>query len=406
MLFLLLACSSGTGTDTADEALTWYRDVKPIVDRSCVSCHQEGGIAPFALDSYEAVSVLSSAVTSAVASRQMPPWGADSSVQDYLDDRSLPQEEIDAILDWVDAGMPEGDPADATEVAAEELPSLSRVDATIGMAGAYAPDFSTSPDEYRCFLIDWPLAEEAYVTGIDVHPGNDSIVHHVIAFLATPETVGTYAALDDADPGDGYACYGGPGGDTQAAWLGGWVPGKEASVMPEDTGIAVSPGSQVILQVHYNDSGEEGASAKTDLDLQVEEDVVYPAGIQPFTNPDWVDSGKMVIPAGAEGVSVTHTLSIPVDLRLYSGGMHMHTLGQSGRLWVERATGEVEWLVSVPSWDFSWQQSYWLQEPIDFNAGDKLGVECVYDNPGDGAVSWGEGTTDEMCLGLIYMAAR
>lgn len=406
MLFLFLGCAPNTDTASEPDALTWHRDVKPLVDSACASCHQDGGIAPFSLTTYEDVAALSAAVADAVADRRMPPWGADSSLQEYLDDRSLSDEQIDAIVGWIDAGMPEGDPGDYAALPATERPSLERVDATIEMLGAYAPDFSDSPDQYRCFVLDWPLDETGFVTGLDVQPGNEAIVHHVIAFLAPPEQVAAYAALDDADPGDGYDCYGGPGGDAQASWIGGWVPGKEASVMPAGTGIEIAPGSKVILQVHYNDSGEDGASAQTSADVQIASSVEWPAGIQPFTDMDWVDGGEMVIPAGSEGARYTFSMQIPADLRLYSGGLHMHTLGRSGRLWVERADGSTEWLLSVPAWDFTWQQSYWLAEPVDFSAGDRLGVECVFDNPGDEDVAWGEGTDDEMCLGLIYMSAR
>ena len=201
MLTLLLAC--GPGADTATDDATWYRDVKPITDRSCTSCHTDGGIAPFPLTTYEEVSLLSEVVADAVAERRMPPWGADSTLQTYLDDRSLSDAEIEAILGWVEAGTPLGDPDDAVEVPADEVPTLERVDATIEMEQAYAPDFTASPDDYRCFVLDWPVEEEGYITGIDVHPGNESIVHHVIAFLAPPEQVGTYVALDEADPRDG-----------------------------------------------------------------------------------------------------------------------------------------------------------------------------------------------------------
>jgi mono/diheme cytochrome c family protein len=403
MLALLLACTSPK-TDTATESVTWHRDIAPIVGVSCAGCHTDGGIAPFPLTTYDEVVALSAGIHAAVTDRRMPPWGADSSLQDYLDDASLTDDEIALLTDWIDNAMPEGDPADNEDVTAEIPPTLDQIDESVEMASAYVPDFSESPDVYRCFPIDWPGEEAGYVTGIDVRPGNEALVHHVIGFLAAPDAVAAVAALDEADPGAGYSCYGGSGAET--AWLGGWVPGKAASVLPEDTGIAVEPGSQVILQVHYNDSGEAGAGAQSAMDFTIASEVQWPGTLQPFTDVEWVYGDSMVIGAGTEDVTYSLTMSLPADLRLYSGGLHMHTLGTSGRLWVERASGEVEWLVSVPSWDFSWQQSYWLADPIDFDSGDSIGLECQWSNPGSEDVGWGEGTADEMCLGLIYLTNR
>ncbi len=405
MLLLLLACASDDA-DSGTASVTWHGDIRPIIESSCAGCHAPGGIAPLSLTTYDEGAALAAAVREAVSSRAMPPWGADSSLQSYLDDPSLTDEQIAAVVAWVDAGMPEGSASTSVAGAPAEQVALPRVDVTLAMEAAYAPGFPDGADHYRCFPLAWPEEEVAYVTGLDVRPGNDALVHHVIAFLATPDTVETYAALDEADPGDGYDCYGGPGGSGAPSWLGGWVPGKSASVFPEGTGIGIEPGSSVILQVHYAQTGIADDAALTAVDLITEPEVGRPGVIQPITDVSWVYGGEMVIPAGTEGV--VHSLSLPIqaDLRMYSGGLHMHTLATSGRLWVERESGEVEWLVSVPSWDFSWQQSYWLTEPVDFSSGDSINLECQWDNPGETDVSWGEGTGDEMCLGLVYLTER
>ncbi|MFT5685859.1 MAG: hypothetical protein ACI8RZ_006814, partial [Myxococcota bacterium] len=387
-------------------SVTWHADIRPIIESSCTGCHAPGGIAPLSLTTYEEVSALSAAVSVAISSRAMPPWGADSTLQSYQDDPSLTDAEIQTVLDWIDAGTPEGDPETSVAGTPVAQVALPRVDLTLSMDVAFSPDFPDGSDHYRCFPLSWPEDVTRYVTGLDVRPGSDTLVHHVIAFLATPDTVETFTALDEADPGEGYDCYGGPGGSGAPQWLGGWVPGKSASVFPEGTGIGIEPGSGVVLQVHYAQTGVPDDDARTELDLIIESEVDWPGTIQPITDVAWVYGGEMVIPAATE--AVIHSLSLPldVDLRMYSGGLHMHTLATSGRLWVEHEDGSTQWLASVPSWDFSWQQSYWLTEPVDFSAGDSINLECQWDNPGDEDVTWGEGTGDEMCLGLIYMTQR
>src|SRR5690606_18156535 len=132
----------------------------------------------------------------------------------------------------IDEGAPEGDPSEAAplpEPAPEWLP-----DTLVEMPVAYTP--TQEPDEYRCFLVDGPELEATrFVTGFEVYPGERAIVHHVIAFVVDPAEVAAFEAYDDADPGPGYSCFGGPKGDTDedsepgmgpgVRWIGSWAPG-------------------------------------------------------------------------------------------------------------------------------------------------------------------------------------
>src|SRR5439155_15290894 len=130
-------------------------------------------------------------------------------------------------------------------------PGLTRVDLHLEMPVEYTQ--AQNPDEYRCFLIDWPSTTNQYVTGFRANPGNSSVVHHAIAFLIQPEDVATYQQLDAADLAPGYTCFGGPGGPVEdASWVGAWAPGTPGTMYPADTGLLVRPGSKIALQVHYN----------------------------------------------------------------------------------------------------------------------------------------------------------
>ncbi len=220
-VIVLSACSGASEPPPAPEPASYHRDVAPLVQEKCGSCHVEGGIAPFALRSYAEVFEMRTAIKAAVTLRMMPPWMAAQDCTEYKHDRSLSDEQIALISRWVDEGAVEGDPADASSVTGPSQSGLSRVDLELEMPVDYSP--RQRPDDYRCFILDWPETAVRYVTGFRANPGRASIVHHVIAFVAKPEEVAGYRALDDKEAGPGYTCFGGPGGS--AGTWGGWAPG-------------------------------------------------------------------------------------------------------------------------------------------------------------------------------------
>jgi hypothetical protein len=420
MTFLLVACGeSETPPEPPAPPPTYHRDIAPLMQEKCGSCHVEGGIAPFALQRYEEVFPMRNAIQAAVKLRMMPPWMPAKDCTEYTHDRSLTDEQIDLISRWVDEGGAEGDPADAPPSVAPAQDGLSRVDLQVAMPEAFTP--RQSPDDYRCFVLDWPETEVRYVSGFRANPGQASIVHHVIAFLAKPEEVAAYQALDDAAPGPGYTCYGGPrGGDggRDTAWLGSWVPGSKGIDYPAGTGIRVNPGSKIILQVHYNLSSAVASADQTSLSMRLESSVQKVAIIQPWINPLWLNDG-MPIPAGQS--DVRHRFSfdlVPVVSRVTNGvfrdnapitlhmsALHMHTLGKWGKMEIERRTGTTECMLNIPKWNFHWQSNYGFKQAKVVSAGERLAVECHWDNslPGAKDANWGEGTEDEMCLGSFYM---
>ena len=409
--------SSGSDT-TALPSAGYYENIKPILDARCVNCHHDGGIAPFSLATYEDAAQWAGAAQAAIHGGTMPPWPPAAGCNDYVGVRDLTDEQIASIDGWIADQTPMGDPAAEGAPLTDVEPGLSRVDLSLGMVDEYVP--LQSPDDYRCFLVDWPAeyTETTYVTGFRAVPGNDAIVHHVIAFLATPDQKEAYAELDAAEEGPGYTCFGGTGGPART-WIGGWAPGGAGNDMPDGLGLEVQPGSQVILQVHYNTLSSDPAPDSTSIEMKIDDSVEKIAKVQPFANPQWFATG-MPIPAGDEDVmhefqyDIASVIGGPTTI--YSAALHMHLLGQRATLSVERADGSSECLLSIDDWDFHWQGSYGLKTPVHLDAGDELRLECHFDNsaanqpyvngeqqaPRD--VSWGEGTTDEMCLGIFLGA--
>ena len=414
MLPLLLACApdpsttSGTGATTTDDTAAehdgpaWYGDVDAIVVENCSGCHADGDVAPFPLGTYAEALPMASAMADAVTDRRMPPWKASAECNSYRGDLSLSDAEIERVVAWAEAGAPEGDPARASQAEAP-VATLSRVDFDLPMPEAYTPQIA--PDDYRCILLEWPETDTVYVTGYQVNPSNRGIVHHVVMYLAAPGVVDLYRAADEAEAGVGYTCFGGPGVVDQddADWLGGWAPGATNGDFPNGTGIRVEPGSLVVMQMHYNTSAVDPAPDQSSVDFMVEDSVENPAYIQPWADPAWLDGSGMTIPANSEGTAHSFSYTIPYDFRIHTANLHMHTFGQTARLSVKQSDGTEVCLLDIADWDFNWQRTYVLAEPLSVEK-PTITVECSWDNPTDEDLDWGEGTGDEMCLGTMLFS--
>ncbi len=427
LVLFLVACGTPSTPDPGEVPVTWEKDIKPLVTQSCAGCHVSTGIAPFALGTYEEVTMMAAASRAAIESRRMPPYLAGRGCAEYVNDISLSDEQIAMFGKWVDDGMPKGTPGTSMQPLDVPQPGLTRVDRSLNFPAPYT--VQEAPDDYRCFVLDWPETEDKYVTGFRVVPGNAKVVHHVIAYLAAPERVAAVMAEDAADPGDGYRCFGGPGAGVRE-WIGAWAPGGVGSMYPADTGLLIPRGSKVVLQVHYN--LQPGVADKTDstqIDLALADTVKRRAVLFLWTNPDWVEGKGMQIPAFDADVQHAFAFdptpymgaltrgAIPsgVGVRLYSASIHQHLLGKSARFEILRGDGVTkECLLDIPRWDFHWQRSYGFKQGKVLRPGDRLSITCRWDNSAEGQptiagvkqtpkdVKWGEGTGDEMCLGVVY----
>lgn len=425
-VLLLAACPGGSGPslDGADAGkpptFTYHRDVKPILDAHCVKCHQSGGIGPMPLTRYREAAPWGGGIRDAVESRRMPPWPpAQDCGPTYAGDRSLAHAQIDTIATWVEEGMPEGDPnAPGPALPDPDAAStLRRTDLTLTTPVAYAP--TQFPDEYRCFLVPWPLSEKKYVSGFRINPGDLSVTHHVTTTLAGPAEVWEYQLADAADPNPGWSCMGTAGGTAHGS-LGGWAPGMRGVALPEGVGIEVQPGSAVIFQMHYHaDAGATHEPATVSMDLQLESQVQHSAWYIPFADPAWAMPFGMHIapgdPAAVHRYAIDPTFATGGKAFLiYTATLHMHELGTKTSLSIEK-NGEERCLLRIDDWDFHWQGEYRFEEPQRLEPGEKLKLECHWDNSAqnqpevDGVkrapkdVYWGWGTGSEMCLATVLI---
>jgi hypothetical protein len=384
---------------------TFSNEVVRIFQQHCQTCHRAGDIAPFALTSYADAKPRAALIKFMTQTRQMPPWKAADGCGEFVDERRLSADEIATIGKWVDAGAPEGNPSQLP--APRQFPtgwSLGTPDLLLANAEGFTPPPHT--DTYRCFTLPTNLTSDKFVRAVDTHPGDRTTVHHVLTFI---DTTGASLALDEAEPGPGYTCFGGPGFDTTGT-LGGWAPGMRPLELPENVALPLPAGARIVMQVHYHphgSHGEHGTPDRTEFGVYFS-DAVSPKELRiiPLINDTFT-----IPPHDANyRVDAEFPIPIPFPLKLWLIAPHMHLLGRKMKVEMTPHNGMPECLVEIDDWDFNWQGAYRYVEPVNIPAGARISLTAYYDNSSNNPrnpneppqpVSWGEATTDEMCLAFL-----
>ena len=411
----------GCGEEEPTAAVSFHRDVRPLMEAKCGGCHYDGGPAPLTMkfDASEwsegAPEWMKLAVES-VDKGTMPPWAASKDCQEYVGDRSLTDEERATFLSWRDEGYPEGV---AEEYVAPEVPerladALGPATYELPSSAGYIPQPYNGADDYRCFLLDAEFEEDTYLISTFLEPGVQALGHHALVYLIPPEGIAEVEKLNDKDDVAGYECFGGTGGGTLNT-IAGWAPGAQQGRMPEGAATIIPKGSRLVLQMHYN-------VLAFAADAEIPADISYAKLWTTPNKPKWrVESLPMAhlamkVPAGDEASVQERVFELPADGTIIANSPHMHVLGTEISVWHESIeSGEKQCMIDIPRWDFHWQGGYGLAEPIEGKKGDKIHLSCTYDNspmhqpevhgeqlmPRD--VYWGEGTYDEMCLNYVLM---
>ncbi|MBX7097935.1 MAG: hypothetical protein K1X89_09495 [Myxococcaceae bacterium] len=371
---------------------TWYRDVAPLAQKHCQGCHNAGSIAPFSVETFQGVKGWHTAIGNAVSEQRMPPWMPSAACgQKYRDDRRMSLDEADVFTAWAAGGGLEGDVKDAPPAYVAQQ-GLEWTDLSIAPKAAYTPN-NTRPDDYHCFLIDPNVTQTKDVVGFEVVPGVRAEVHHVLLYAVDRAEA---QKADDAEPGEGWTCFGGPGSNNPIL-IGGWVPGTAAVRYPTGVGIPLPAGKVFAMQIHYN-TAQVREPDLTSVKLQYAKGAVTQALLIPLADPFF-----SVPPHAMDWTPAYHPVSTPnqvgADLRAWGVFPHMHTKGK--RITV---TGPDGCMVDIPKWDFQWQQQYFFDQPRRIKKGEAVKLGCTWDNPGDKPVGWGEGTADEMCLAYLLLS--
>jgi hypothetical protein len=327
--------------------------------------------------------------------------------------------------------------------------------ADIGLSQPYTPAAPNGgTDEYRCFLVDPKLTEPAYLTGSRFLPQNAAIVHHAIFYRLDPEQAQAAAQVDTEAPGEGWTCFGDTGVQGQTAWVAHWVPGAGETLMPDGYGFAMPPGSKLVMQVHYNLLGAGDGVATSDrsgmqmrladgdaklkplqtaLAMAPIELPCEPGGTGPLCDRETAvadvakrfgaESGETVqqlvqwCSGGKPKPGNTQSCDQPAEGAgtIHMAAGHMHLLGRSIKVELNPGTPKAQTVLDVPQYDFDNQALVPLAKPIKVAKDDVVRVTCTHDATLRGKlpqlkslpsryVVWGEGTSDEMCLGIMVMS--
>ena len=330
---LLLA--PGTAAAQADD-VTFTRDVAPILQRSCQTCHREGSIAPMSLLTYEETRPWARAIREKVETRTMPPWYIDKNigVQGFKYDRSLSDAEIATIVQWVDAGAPRGNPADMpapVEFAERDKWHIGEPDWVVPIPEPFVVP-AEGANWWGDFFADLGLTEDRWIKAVETKPSAEGfpVVHHAVTRLQ--ESM-------DADEGD---------------FLNEYAQGKNGDIFPPGTGRLVKAGTIVRFNMHYASIGEERTD-RTSVGLQF-----YPRGEEPkheLFSRGLSQNFDLDIPPGEDNVRHDGYHTFDANVRLTGFQPHLHNRGKRQCIEAIYPDGNVD-MLSCADWDFGWHIVY------------------------------------------------
>ncbi len=366
-------------------ALTFYRDVLPILQNRCQECHRPGQMGPMPLRTYEETRPWAKAIRDQVRARKMPPWPAEGG--HFSNDRSLSAAEIETLANWADSGAVKGDLRDAP--AAKIWPegwNLPRHDLELAMPKAFEVPASGAV-EYQYFPVHTGFKEDRWVQAVEVRPGNRAVVHHIVVYIREPGSTWT-------------------GGPTKSDILTVYAPGSTPDSWPEGMAKLVKAGSDLVFEIHYTPNGKP-ASDRTTIALVFAKKAPEMRVLTLQLNND-----HFLIPAGEKSYRVSAWGSIPNDALLLSIFPHMHLRGKSFLFAHNDAKNGLSVLLNVDNYDFFWQLSYRLKTPIPVKKGDRLECWGIFDNSANNPrnpdptadVTYGQQSWEEMMIGFFDVA--
>jgi hypothetical protein len=419
---------------TGAPAVTFNKDVAPILYKSCTSCHRPGEIAPMSLLTYQDARPWVRSIGTKVANGSMPPWHADPAYGHFLNNRRLSDADKATIAKWVAGGAPEG--------TASDLPpqpvylngwTIGQPDEIFAMQEDY-PIPASGEIVYQYLEIPTHLTEDRWVQAFEVKPGDPKALHHVIVYARTPPPATPPAPPAQAAAGprpaplfDFAPNMDIPAGQTGGRPLppdqrkpvgpndrppvrlgpavGGFAPGQFIRVYQEGTAMKLPAGTTLVLQMHYTTYGK-ASTDRTRIGVRY-------AKAAPATQLRWASlaNGALHIPAGASDHRVDAEMTLGQDVTVWSMLPHTHVRGKRWIYDVTYPDGKKETILSVPGYDFNWQTDYVFTQPLKFPKGTKLHATAWYDNSTANKsnpdatkdVWWGDQTWEEMMFtGLTF----
>jgi peroxiredoxin len=367
--------------------VTYAHDISRILQRRCQECHRAGEVAPFALDGYDDAVEHSAMIKEVAVQRRMPPWHADPRYGKFTNERRLTQDEIDKLVEWIDNGTPMGDKA--------ELPPPQKF-VTGWQIGE--PDLvfqlrkpvkvkATGTVPYQYYVVRTHLKHDVWIQAAEARPGNPAVVHHIIVFFRDPN-----------------------GGDEgfQDHHLCGTAPGDPPLVLPPGVARRLPAGADLVFQMHYTPNGKE-TTDQSRVGLILYKGPHGEKTPQLSARTKGVMNTQFQIPPNDPSYKVESDFQFTDNATIYQLMPHMHWRGKDFLYELKFPNGTKQTLLSVPQYDFGWQNTYRLEQPVAVPKGTTLHCVAHFDNSKDNpanpdpkkAVRWGDQTWEEMMIGWV-----
>ena len=395
--------------------ITYYKEVAPILQSRCQECHRPGEAAPMSFLSYKEVRPWAKAMKSAVLSKKMPPWFAEDPHGKFANDRRLSETELKTLVAWVDGGAKEGDPKDApAPVQFATGWTIGKPDVVLEMPTNVKIPASGKID-YTYVVVPTKFTEDKWVEKVELRPGNRSVVHHIVLYARAPggkfmqgAPIGVPYVPPEPDtkpehkPDTGMGVFYALGSDT-LEMASVYVPGGAAYTTLPGQARLMRAGTDLIFQMHYTANGKE-TSDKSEVGIVFAKEPPKERVINTFVmNPN------LHIPPMADNHAVKATVTVQEQVTLQSMFPHMHVRGKAMEYKAIYPTGEVQSILNVPHYDFNWQLTYLLKDPLVLPKGTKLEITALYDNSPNNPnnpdpkkdVYWGEQTWEEMLAAFV-----
>jgi Tol biopolymer transport system component len=415
MAKLIAILFAAAGLLPAADTITFSENVAPIVYQNCVTCHRPGEAAPFSLISYDDVKKRGALIAMVTRARYMPPWHAAHDYGEFADERRLTDQQIATISAWVQQGMPQGDPAKMPKLPQfAEGWHLGKPDLILEMpVGFDLP--ASGPDVFRNFAIPTGLKEDKWVRAVEFRPSARKAAHHAL-FAYAP--AGSMARFEGADGKPGFGGMGTVGvapGQGNSGGLGGWAVGGTPAFTPGGLAMPLPKGSDFLLQMHFHLTGKpETEKAVVGLyfaDKAPERNMIV-AGL-----PALFGFGAGIdIPPAEKAYTIYDSLTLPVDVNVYSALAHAHYLAKEIQATAALPDGSTKPLIWIQDWDFNWQETYTYKQSFALPKGTRIDATLRYDNSADNPRNpsnppkralFGEESFDEMgMVGFTLVTAR
>jgi hypothetical protein len=378
----LVAGSTLASAFAADSAVTFHRDVEPVLQKNCQSCHRPGDIGPMPLLSYEQARPWAKSIRAAVSRGEMPPWHADRRYGTFSNDRSLTQSEIDTLVRWAETGATQGSPADAPPpVTFTDGWRIGTPDVVYEMPKEFNVPASGTV-MYQWIMVPSGFTEDKWVQAVEVRPGNRAVVHHAVVYAreegadwANGAPVGEFFnlfSLGIPKPVEGNTMF---GQKREPEHLEVFAPGADPIVLAPGQARLIKAGSYIVFEMHYTPTGE-AASDRSSVGL------VFAKGAptQRVRTLRVQNGERFSIPPGEDDYRIVSRVRTLRDLSIVAFMPHMHLRGKSMEFEATYPDGRSEILLSVPDYDFHWQTTYYLEEPKRLPAGTFLICRASWDN--------------------------